>query len=197
MNHSFRRSWLQGEEKSHYIYFLDNKLQGKKCMLAILVSLICTGIHTYMCNIIYANSCSCVNSSVYICNKCVYCKVTVDRGHRFPGQIKLFPHREPPILLDTNTGCPWWTRCYYLASQPATEKKNLEGVELLAGLWALSTWNNATAKISVAKWGSLLQFKRLLFSFLLILSFFVIKICRGREGLGTVEQCDWLSKGLR
>lgn len=108
----------------------------------------------------------------------MYCKVTVDRGHRFPGQIKLFPQREPPILLETNTGCPWWTRCYYLASQPAShrEKKNLEGVELLAGLWAPSTWNNATTKISVAKRGSLLQFKRLLFSLLLILSFLVIKI---------------------
>jgi len=127
--------------------------------------------------------------------KWVFWKVTVDRGHRFPAQIKQFPQREPPILLETNTGCPWWTRCYYLASQP--QRKKLEGVELLAGLWAPSAWNNATTKISGAKRGSLLQFKRLLFSLLLILSFLVIKTCRGREGLGTVEQCDWLSKGLR
>lgn len=80
-----------------------------------------------------------------------------------------------------------------LSSQPASQpqrKKNLEGVELLAGLWAPSPRNNATTKISMAKRGSLLQFKRLLFSLLLILSFLVIKICRGREGLGTVEQCD-------
>lgn len=132
-----------------------------------------------------------------MCTRCVYCKVTVDRGHRFPGQIKPFPQWEPPILLNTNTGCPWRTRCYYLASQPGTEKrkKNSEGFELLACLWAPTTWNNATTKISVAKRGSLLQFKWLLFSLLLILSLLVIKICRGGEGLGTVEQCDWLSKG--
>lgn len=152
---------------------------------------------THMSNVLHVNACPCVNLSVCLCTKWLYCKVTVDRGHRFPGQIKPFPQREPPILLETNTGCPWWTRCYYLASQPATEKKNLEGAELLAGLWAPGTWNNATTKISVAKRDSLLQFKRLLFSLLLILSFLVIKVCRGREGLGTAKQCDWLSKGLR
>ncbi len=166
-------------------------------MLVILISLKCVGITTHICVMKYIQMHVHVNLSVCICTKWVYCKVTVDRGHRFPGQIKPFPQREPPILLETNTGCPWWTRCYYLASQPATEKKKLVGVELLAGLWAPSTWNNATTKISMAKRGSVLQFKRLLFSLLLILSLLVIKICRGREGLGTVEQCDWLSKGLR
>lgn len=79
-----------------------------------------------------------------------------------------------------------------LSSRPAShrEKKKLGGFELLAGLWAPSAQNNATTKISPARRGGLLQFKRLLFSLLLILSFHVIKICRGWEGLGTVKQCD-------
>lgn len=73
-----------------------------------------------------------------------------------------------------------------LSSGPAShrEKKILVGLELLAGLWAPSARNNATTKISHARRGGLLQFKRLLFSLLLILSFHVIKICRGQERSG-------------
>lgn len=128
--------------------------------------------------------------------KSVCCKVTVDPGCWFPGQIILFPQWEPPILLKTNTGCPWWTWCYYLAGQPATEKKKiLGGLELLACLRAPSTQNNATTKISYARRGGLLQFKRLLFSLLLILSFHVIKICRGWEKSGDSETMWLIIKG--
>lgn len=78
-----------------------------------------------------------------------------------------------------------------LSSRPASHReKKLGGLELLAGLRAPSAQNNATTKISPARRGGLLQFKRLLFSLLLILSFHVIKICRGWEGLGTVKQCE-------
>lgn len=104
--------------------FKIKKGEKNPCRLFLLF---CKDITTHI-YIPYANACSCVDLSVCVCTKCVYCKVTVDWGHRFPGQIKPLPQQEPPILLDTNTGCPWWTRCYYLASQPAREKKTWRGL---------------------------------------------------------------------